>query len=45
MSEAEFLRLEGHIASCEIAKYRKGKSYFFIHYSAEALGLGDEYAD
>ena len=45
MSEAEFLRLEGHVASCEIAKFRKGKSYFFIHYSTESLGLGEEHAD
>ena len=45
MQESEFLRLEGHIASCEIAKYKKGKSYFFIHYSLEALGLGDNYAN
>lgn len=45
MSESEFLRLEGHIASCEIAKYKRGKSYFFIQYSADILGLGEEYVN
>lgn len=45
MSESEFLRLEGHIASCEIAKHKKGRSCFFVHYSAESLGLGDNYAN
>lgn len=45
MAVSEFLRLEGHIASCEIAKHSKGKSYFFIHYSADSLGLGEEYAN
>lgn len=45
ISESEFLRLEGHIASCEIAKYKRGKSYFFIQYSAEILGLGEEYVN
>lgn len=45
MSVSDYLRLEGHIACCEMAKYKKGKSYFFIHYTNDTLGLGEEYAD
>lgn len=45
MSVSEYLRLEGHLASCELAKHTKGKSYFFIQYSDESLGLGEEYVN